>query len=131
VLPDRGRHGEHVLQIGGAILAGRRPDGDEHDLARLDGGPDVGAEPQPPLLLVADHQRLEPRLEDRQPVLLQALDLPGVHIGARHGVAGLRETGAHDEADVTGPHDGDVHDGFLPRTCRVSTTIGACCATIP
>ena len=35
---DVARHGEHVLQIGRAVLALRRADGDEDDLGRPDGG---------------------------------------------------------------------------------------------
>ena len=43
--------------------------------------------------------------------LLQAFDLFGVDVDAKHVVARVREAGAGDEADVTGAEYGDSH-GF-------------------
>ena len=40
-----------------AVLAGRSAHRDEHDLAVLDRGADIGGEAQPPVLLIAAHHR--------------------------------------------------------------------------
>jgi hypothetical protein len=55
-------------------------------------------------------QRLQAGLVDRQDVLLQAVDLAGVDVGADDVVARLGEAGADDEADVAGADDRDSHD---------------------
>jgi hypothetical protein len=44
VLGDRFGDGEHVLQVGRAVLVGRGADGDELDLAEIDAGLGVGRE---------------------------------------------------------------------------------------
>ena len=109
VLADRARHLENVLQVGGAVLVGRRPDGDEHDLRALDGLRNVGREGEPAFALVADHHRLEARLVDRNFVLLERPDLRRIDVRANHVVAGLGEARAHDEADVPRPDNRYPH----------------------
>ena len=72
---DRARRGEHVLQLGGAVLAGRRADRDDLQLAVRHARRDVGGEDEPPGVAVAMHDRLESRLEDRNLRLVQHRDL--------------------------------------------------------
>ncbi len=98
-----------MAEVGRAVLVRRRPDGDEHDLGAADRLGDVGGEREPLLLLVPLDEILEPRLVDRQDVLLQLVDLAGVDIGADDVVARLGEAGADDEPDVTRSHDSDSH----------------------
>jgi len=133
VLADRACDGQDVLEVGGAVLVGRRADGDDHDVGALDRRPDVRGELEAPSALIAGDERLEPRLVDREPVLLQAVDLPRVDVGARNVVPRLREAGADDQPDVPRSDDGDFHVTLPARgkTCRVSTTARACRATSP
>ena len=41
--------------------------------------------------------------------LLEAFDLVGVDVDAKHVIAGIGKAGAGDEADVTGSEYGDSH----------------------
>jgi hypothetical protein len=111
VARDRLGGGEHVPQVGRAVLAGRGAHGEKHHRGLAGRRGDVGGEAQAALPLVAAHEVLEPRLEDRQHVALQQLDLAGVDVGAHDVVAGLGETGADDEAHVAGSDDEDLHEG--------------------
>ncbi len=128
VLADRRGDGEHVLQVGRSVFVGRRPHGDEHDLGALDGGADVGREGQPALTLIADDERLESGLVDREFVRLEVLDLGRIDVGTYDVIARLRETGTHDQTYISGADDGDLHarGPALGNTCRVSTTERAC-----
>src|SRR5881396_3058450 len=118
----------------GTVLIGRRPHGDEDDVRAFDRPGHVRRELEPAAALIPRHQRLEPRLVNRQPVLPQPSDLTLVHVGADHVVPCLGETRAHHEADISGSDHRDVH-GTLPRVAasafRVSTTRRACRATRP
>ena len=98
-------------RVGAAVLAGRRADADEHDLRPGDRRRQLGREREAPLPAVAADELLEPGLVDRQHVVLELRDLGDVDVDARDVVAGLRETGADDEADVAGADDGDAHRG--------------------
>ena len=109
IAADVVRRGDDVLQVRRAILAGRRADRDQLDLAVRDARHDVGREAQAPRLLVALHDRLEPRLEDRDLAAVQARDLVLVHVEAEDVVAGVCEAGAADEADVACTYDCYVH----------------------
>jgi hypothetical protein len=109
VVADRARHREHVPQVGAAVLVGRRAHRDEHHLAVGDAGRGVGGEVQAPGAVVADHQRLEPGLVDRDHALREAVDLRLVDVDADDVVADLRQARARDEADVARAEDGDAH----------------------
>jgi hypothetical protein len=110
VPPDRLGHREHVLQVGAPVLSRRGPHRDEDDLRRRHRAGDVGREGQPPVLEVPLHQRLQPRLVDRDLPLVQPPDLPLVDVAADDVVAGLREPGPDHEADVPGAYHCYVHD---------------------
>ena len=60
-----------------AVLAGRSAHRDEHDLAVLDRGADIGGEAQPPVLLIAAHHRLETGLVDGDVAGREPRDLSG------------------------------------------------------
>ena len=109
--------GEHVLEVRLAVLAGRRAHRDERDLRVPHRVGVRGREGEPPLLHVAADELLEPGLVDRDPARAQHRDLARVDVEAGDRVAGLREAGAGDEADVTGADDGDLHVA-LPRRRR-------------
>ena len=65
-LADLLGHGEHMLQVGGPVLACRRADGDEHDVGPLDGVGQAGGEAQPLFGAVAPDELFEPGLVDRE-----------------------------------------------------------------
>jgi hypothetical protein len=88
-LTDHLRDVEHVAQVGGPILVWRRADRDEDDIGFADRPRDVSGERQSALALVAFDVRLEARLEDRQLVLFEALDLLRIDISADHVVPGF------------------------------------------
>ena len=130
--PDRPRHVEHVLEVRGPILVGRRADGDEYDLGALHRLTHIGREAEATLAEVVEDEGLEGGLVDRQLSLSQPRDLPRVHVGAQHVVARLGETSAEDEPDVTRPDDGNLHrsaSGRRGSTWRVSTIRAASRAT--
>ena len=109
VLADELRDGEHVSEIGGAVFVGRSADSDEHDFSAGDGRGHIGGEFEASLRLIALDELVQAGLVDRKDVLLQSFDLGDIEIGAVHVIAGLRETGAYDQADVAGSDDGDAH----------------------
>jgi hypothetical protein len=69
------RRREHVLQVGRAVLVGRRADRDELDVAVRDRGLDVGREAQAAGRAVARDHFLEARLVDRHAAGVQDVDL--------------------------------------------------------
>ena len=135
VLVDRSahfeRHIEHVLQVGGAVVTLRRPDGDEHDFGRFHGGRQVGREAQALFAVIAPDHFLEPWLVDWHLAGLQSGDLRLVLIDTNDGVPVLGEAGSHNETDVSSSDDGDFHlftsaDMARPRTStRSRSRIGA------
>jgi hypothetical protein len=102
---------EDVAHVRRTVLARRSSHGDEHDQAVADRVGDVGREVEPALVQVAAHELVEPGLVDRDLPVLQEPDLLRVEVGADDVVACFRETSAHDEADITGPDDRDLHGG--------------------
>ena len=114
-------HVQHVLQVGRAVFAWRRADRDEHDVAVLDGLPEIGGEAEATRGGIARHERREPGLVDRQRAALQALDLGGVAIGADDVVPRLGQARAGHEPDIAGADQRDSHQDRLAITCRVST----------
>jgi hypothetical protein len=107
---DVARGGQHVLEVGRAVLVGRRTDGDELQRAEVDGLLDVGRELQASGAHVALDDRVQPRLVNGQAARLQGGDLLRVQIEAQHLVADIRQAGAADQAYVAGPDDRDFHD---------------------
>ncbi len=54
-------------------------------------------------------ERIETGLVDGDFAPLEAFDLLGVDVDAKHVIAGIGKAGAGDEADVTGSEYGDSH----------------------
>ncbi len=69
----------------------------------------VGRETQPPRVEIAPDHGVEPRLMDRDLASLEHVDLARVHIDADHGVAGIRQASAGNEAHVTCAIDRNSH----------------------
>jgi hypothetical protein len=109
---DLPRRRQDVLDVGRAVLAWRRADGDELDAAvprRLGG---VGREAQPPGGGIADDELRETGLVDRDPALAESRDLLRVDVEADDVVAEVGEARAGDQADVAGADDADLHRCF-------------------
>jgi len=101
---------EHVLQIGRAVLVGRRADRDELHVAVRDGRFDVGRETQAARRAVARDHFLQARLVDRHAAVVQHVDLRLVDVETEHVVADVGETGARDQTYVTAADDSEIHD---------------------
>ena len=93
--------GEHVREVRGAVLLGRRAHRDELEQAVPDTFDRVRREPEAPLVGVAPDELLETGLVDRDFALLQPGYLVRVDVDAQNLVASVGEAGAGDEADVT------------------------------
>jgi len=117
VLGDRLRDGQHVLQVGRAVLVGRGADGDELDPAEIDAGLGVGGEQQPPGLAVAPHHFGETGFVDRHAAVIEQVDLGGVDVHAHDLVADLGQTGAGHQADVAASKNRDFHVLLLVLGC--------------
>ena len=111
--PNGVRNGEHVREVGRPVLVRGRSDRDEHDVARRDRSRDVRRESQPLVGLVALDEPVEPGLVDRQPVLLQPVDLCRVDVRSDDLVPRLSEAGTDHQPHIPGPDDADVQ---APRT---------------
>ena len=70
---------------------------------------EVGGEGQPATLGIGLDQRLEPRLPDRHPAGVEAVDLGRVLVDAGHMVAEIGEAGAGHEPDIAGADHRDTH----------------------
>ena len=92
-------------EVGVARVGGRRADGDEQQPRVLQRVREVRREVQ--AVAVALDELRKPRLPDRDPALLEALDLRRVDVDAVDVGAQLGESGRRDEADVPGPDDAD------------------------
>ena len=88
------------LQIGRAVLVGRRADGDELEQAVVDALLNVGRELEPACLDVAFHVVLEAGLVDRDLAVVEPRDLVFVDVDADDVVAHLRHAGTGDQADI-------------------------------
>jgi len=99
-LADRFRHREHMLQIGGAIVALRRADGNEDDVRRLDRCRQVRGEGEAILVLVAEHDFFEARLVNRHLAGLERRDFRGVLVDARDGVPIFGQARSQNEAHI-------------------------------
>ncbi len=104
-----------AAQVGAAVGALRRPDGDEDDLGLGDPRAQVGREGQPAVARVAMDQLGQPRLVDRHLALLQALDLRLDLVDAHHVVAALGQAGALDQSHISRPDDCDLHNATPSR----------------
>ena len=113
---DRASGREHMLQIGRAVLAGRRADSNELDRAVVDCVRGVGGEVQAPGGDIARDHGVQAGLVDRHAARLKQRDLGGVHVQADNVVPHIGEAGARDEAHIAGADDGDFHQAaFLAR----------------
>src|ERR1019366_9880700 len=96
------RCGEHVLQIGRAVLARGRAHGDELHRAKCNRLFDIGSEGQTPGFVVAVDHFLQPRLVDRNAAAVEDLDLARLEVEAQHVVADVRHASAADQSHVSG-----------------------------
>ena len=108
-LSQVGGHAQHVLQVGTAVLARRRGQGQEDHLGLVDGLLQLGGEMQPALPDVPFEEHIEVRLIDGHLTVLHLVHLGGVDVHAHDVIAGLGETGPGDQADVSGADYCDVH----------------------
>jgi hypothetical protein len=111
-----GRGGD-VREIGRAVLAGRRADGDELDVAVRHALRDVGREPQATGLDVALHHGLEARFVDGDAARLEHGDLAFVEVETQDIVARVREARAGHESDVARTYYCHSHCGLLGKAC--------------
>jgi hypothetical protein len=118
VAADVAGRGQHVLQVGAAVLVAGRADGDVLHVGEGDAGCDVRGEGEAAFLHVAVDDFLEAGLVDRHSARIEQADLGLVDVQAEHVVAQFRQAGAGDQAHVAGPHDRHVHR-LLPRSSVV------------
>ena len=115
--PDLARGLLDVGEVGRAVRALGRGHAEVGELAVGDGVRGAEHELEPTVLQPFPHEVVEPGLEDRDLPPLEALHLAGVHVGADHVVADVREAGAGGESHVSGTDDSDLaHDSSASRT---------------
>ncbi len=93
-------------EIGVAGIRGGRPNADVEELGAFGGLGGVGRKVQP--LSIGLDELGKARLVDRNVAIPKRLDLLGQHIANDDVVSQLREAGARDETDPTGPEDPDL-----------------------
>ncbi len=108
-LADRSGDVEHVLEVGRAVLVRRRAHRDEDDLRLLCDPWHIGREAQAAGGDVPLHQGLESGFIDGDMSPVQRLHLLIIDVAADDRVAGLRQAGAGNEADVSSPYDSNTH----------------------
>src|SRR5205085_61548 len=104
------------------VVALRRADGDEDHFRSVHRAGEIGGEEEALGLDVPVEQLLQAGLVDGGLAIAQRLDLGLVHVDAGDEVAGLGETGAGHQSDVTGPHHRDAHLFSLKKSARRYST---------
>ena len=110
VAPDVAGCGCHVLGVCAAVFARGCTHGNKLNGAEMRSGLEIGREMQPSGFHVARHHVVQTRLVNRQAPLAQARNLVRVHIQTQHIVANLSQTGACDQANITGSDNSDFHN---------------------
>jgi hypothetical protein len=98
-----------VLEVGRAVFAGRRSDGDEDDLRVPDASFKGGRERQSLFASIPPDQLLQAWLIDRNPAALEGPDLTGVLIHADNLVTVFGQTRSGDQSDISSPNDRYFH----------------------
>ena len=101
MLGDGPRDGQHVLEVGRAVLVGGRADRDHLEQAVRDAFGGIGREPQPALGHVALDQLVEARLVDGHLAAIETLDLARIDVDADDLVARIGEARSGDQSNVT------------------------------
>ena len=110
ILAQLAHRGEDEGQVGMAVAAPRRrADRDEHRLGPFDPCGEVGGEAQAAALDIGFDQRVQARLPDRHPAILEGIDLVRILVDAAHLMAEIGEAGARHEADIASPDHRDAH----------------------
>ena len=123
VSPDGARGGDHVLQVGGAVLVRRRAHGDELDRAMLCALGHVGGKTQAACLHIAPDHIFQARFKNRDAALLEDVDLVGIHVQTQYVVAHFRQAGACHQAHIAGADHANFHC-FTPLISKL-----ICCKT--
>src|SRR5207237_2341147 len=116
------RHLHDRAGIRVAVVALRRADGDEDHFRSVHRAGEIGGEEEALGVDVPVEQLLQAGLVDGGLAIAQRLDLGLVHVDAGDEVAGLGETGAGHQSDVTGPHHRDAHRFSLKKSARRYST---------
>src|SRR5688500_2372818 len=98
-----------IGQIQAAVLAARRADAHERDVAVAHRFGGAGRRAQAAVADVGPNQLVEPLLAYRAAALVEALALAGIRVDADDLVAVLREARGGDAADVSQSEHGDFH----------------------
>ena len=102
MLADIARGGDHVFQIGGAVLIRRGADGDELHGAEIDRLLDIGRESQAASSNILAHHGLQTRLIDGDAALIEDTYFVRIQVQAKHVVADICQTGAGNKSDIAG-----------------------------
>ena len=89
-------HIEHILQVGTAVLVGRRPDSTEDDVHIVDDLLEACDEVQPPGFHVLADQGFQSGLIDGNDAIVQRINLVLVHVDTSHTDTHLTEAGSSD-----------------------------------
>jgi len=106
---DVARSGKHVLQVRGTVFIRRCAYGNELHSAMGNRMRYVGGKTQATGGNVAAHDFEQSRLMDRNAAIFKNADLRSIEVKAKYIVADIRETGARNQADVTGTNYADFH----------------------
>ena len=109
MLADGAGDGANMLQIGGAILVGRRTDCDELKQPVHDAFSDVGSELQPAAGAVAPNHLIQTGFVNRNLATLQHRHFALIHIHTQHIVAHFGEAGPSHQPDIAGAKNGNFH----------------------
>ena len=109
VLAERAGHGEHVLQVGGAVFVGGRAHGAEYHFDIVEDAGEVGREVEASFALVTEHHFVETRFIYGNFAFLERFNFSLVHIDACHIDAHFGKTCAAYKAYITGSNNRNIH----------------------
>ena len=120
-------HGNHVAQIGAAILIGRCTHRDEENLSVFNRRSGICCERQMTRRDGSSDNGIQSRLMDRNTSCLQHFDFSRVYVHTNDVMADVREAGTRNKSNIARAKNCNFHKSTLERKtikncCRASTT---------
>ena len=109
VLAKRAGHGEHILQVGGAVFVGRRTHSAEYHFDIVKNAGEVGREFETAFALVPENHFVKTRFVYRNFTFLERFNLGLVHINASHVDAHFGKACAADKSYISCSDNRNIH----------------------
>ena len=115
VLGNAARHGQNILEIGGAVFIRRRADSDELKQAVINALLCINGEREAACFMVAFHHFLKARFKNRDTAAVQKNNFYRIYVDALHIDADLSKACADNKTYIAASEYGDIHTNRLSK----------------